>query len=352
MHQFSKPTMNDVARLAGVTQATVSHVINGTVNVSPETEKKVLAAIEKLGYLPNATARGLKMNRTNTVGIVVPEIESGYYSMLVNQLSKGLRDSGYMYFLCNTFYDKEVERQTVQALIELNVAGIVCCYGFFNTTLYKDIRRFRVPLVMVDMHNDDSFAEIPTVETDNETAAEMMVQHVYETGARRVTVASEPLANHMLKVRLDSYVDAIHRYGLTLEQEDFFIADHFYNKTNMVYDISLNILRRPLTDAICAVTDSLAIGIMRRLVENGLRVPEDVILTGFDDISMCLFVTPNLTTIVQPIEEVTVHVVELLLDLIHDRKIQRKHVVVPPRLAVRGSSVKGADSERLRVVDG
>ena len=331
--------MNDVAKLSGVTQATVSNVINRTANVSAETEANVLSAIDELGFIPNAMARGLKMKRTNTVGIVIPDVESGYYSVLVNQLSKLFRDKGYMVFLCNTFYDGETERELVKALIEFNVEGIVVCYGMFNQSAYADIKRYRVPLVMVDVRLDGECADIPSVETDNVLGCRLLMEYLCSINSKKLCVVSEPNTCRTLKIRMDSYISTIKEFGLRLDEEDIHIANHFYNKTNMGYDISYNILNKPLPDVICATTDNLAIGIMRRLIENGLSIPKDVALTGFDDISQCLFVTPNLTTISQPVEEITNHSARILLALMQKQRIDERHIVLKPKLVIRGSSM-------------
>ena len=280
------------------------------------------------------------MKQTRTIGIVIPDVESGYYSALVSRIDTLLRDEGYMVFLCNTFYDRTTERELIKALIEFNVDGIVVCYDLLDKNCYKDIERYRVPLVVIDFKMTGEYEEVPSVRTDNVLGSRFLIEHLRNLNVRKICVVSEPTWCITLEHRLNCFVDAIKEFGFSLEEDDIYVASHFYNKTNMGYDISHNILNHNLPDVICATTDNLAIGIMRRMNENGVNIPKDVLLTGFDDISQCLFVTPNLTTISQPIEIIASSSVGLLLDSISDKQPDERHIMLEPSLVVRGSTMK------------
>jgi len=338
MKEHKKPTMRDVAALSGVTQATVSNVVNRSAYVSSETESKVLSAIDQLGFIPNAMARGLKMKQTRTIGIVIPDVESGFYSALVNQLATLLRREDYMVFLCNTLYDTSIEHNLISSLIKFNVDGIIVCYNLMEKRCYKDINRYKIPLVTVDFRLDGEFEQIPSVETDNVLGCNLLMQHLKSLNVKRICLVSEPTWYSTLEYRLDSFVNVIKAYGLIINADDIYVAKQFYNKTNMGYDISNDILKRDLPDVICATTDNLAIGILRRMLENGVNIPKDVLLTGFDDISQCVFVTPNLTTVSQPIENIAKSCVQLMFDLINTRQPDEPNITLEPELIIRGST--------------
>jgi len=339
MRKFVKATMNDVAREAGVTQATVSNVINGTANVSPELMAKVNNAINKLEYVPNALAKSLKENHTYIVGVIMPDIESGHYSVLANYLTDFFREKGYMVFLCNTNYDTSREREAIETLIQHNVAGIITTYVLLDSSIYKTIIKFKIPVVILDGRYQNENNDIPSVETDNVLGSELLISYLYDIGMRNICLASEPL-NRTIEIRLNSYLEAMKKRNMFISNERTYVADHFYNNIDMGYHIGAQILSGPLPDAVCATTDNVAIGILRKFYESNIRVPDDIIVAGFDNISLCQFINPSLTSVSQPREQLAEHGVDLLLKLINNEKITERHPLLKPSLIIRASSTR------------
>ena len=339
MRKFVKATMNDVARQAGVTQATVSNVINGTANVSAELIARVNDAIDILDYVPNALAKSLKKNQTHIVGVIMPDIESGHYSVLVNYLTEKFRENGYMVFLCNTNYDTNREHEAIEALIQHNVAGIITTYVLLDSSLYTTITKFKIPIVILDGRCKIEKNDIPSVQTDNIVGSDLLINHLFEIGVRNICIASEPL-NRTIEVRLNGYLEAMKKRNIFTGSEKIYISDHFYSNNDMGYHIGTQIMASQLPDAVCATTDNVAIGILRKFYESNICVPDEIIVVGFDNISLCQFITPTLTSVSQPRKQLAEKGVNLLLKLINNEKIVDRHPLLKPTLIIRASSTR------------
>ena len=296
----SPPTMKDVARRAGVSQPTVSNYINGTGKVSENTADNIRAAIKELGYIPNALAKALKQKTSNTVGLIIPDIDSGFYAEIAKNIELNLRESGFLTYFCNTFYNDELERLYSSALMQQNVAGIILGYGLVDQSIYQQILNMNIPLVIIDGRPEVDAITIPSVEIDNTKGSMLAVEHLYRVGARKICFASEPLSHRALKLRFDGFRTAMEKYGYLMDEDVVFIENVEYNKIEMGYNLGARIMLNSSIDAIYASSDTLAIGIMQRLREYDVKIPDDMVIIGYDDIPISKLVTPSLTTIMQP----------------------------------------------------
>jgi DNA-binding LacI/PurR family transcriptional regulator len=333
-------TMKDVARRAGVSQPTVSNFINGTGKVSDKTADKIHAAIKELGYVPNALAKALKQKTTNTVGLIIPDIDSGFYAEIAKNIELNLRESGFLTYLCNTFYNDELERLYTSTLLQQNVAGIILGYGLVEQSMYHEILKMNIPLVIIDGSSELDTLSIPSVEIDNTKGSMLAVDHLYRVGARKICFASEPLSHRALKLRFNGFKTAMEKYGYPIEDEIIFIENVEYNKIEMGYNLGARIMLNGTIDAIYASSDTLAIGIMQRLREYEVKIPDDMVIIGYDDIPISKLVTPSLTTIMQPKYQMAEKGADILVKMIKNEEIANKDYLLEPSLIIRQSTMK------------
>jgi len=334
--------MKDVAKRVGVSQPTVSHVINGTAPISDSVKKKVMEAIEELGYVPNAMAKGLKTRKSSIVGLIVPDISLHYYSTLVKAVERALRVQGYMVFLCNTFYNADLERQYIETLIQHNVIGVLSCSDLLDKKSDKLLEKHRIPLVLIDSGGVEADSAM-RVSVDNAAIAGMAVDHLYEVGARNICYVSEPMGIDVIELRVQAFKQVMKEKGLESAERYCFIAPKQYDnydKMQQGYNIGANILVNPEIDAVFASSDEFAFGVLSRLKEYGVKIPDDILLMGIDNDELSSMITPSLTSIVQPIKQMAKLGVKMLCAAIRDEEIETKNIVLEPSILIRESTVK------------
>ena len=334
--------MKDVARLAGVSQPTVSHVINGTASISKGVVKRVHEAIEQLGYVPNALAKGLKTHKSQIIGIIVPDVGIRYYSEMVKSLEVLLRDKGYMVFLCNTFYSAQLERAYVQTLIQHNVLGVIAGFDLTDEAAASMLREHSIPAVTVDSGRASNTDY--RVRVDNEKLARMAVSHLYDVGARRISYCSEPTGVDVLRARYGYFQQALREFGLEYDEGRCFIGQNphgDYDKMERGYQIGGNILLRDDIDAVFASSDEFAFGIISRLREHGIAIPQQMPILGCDNDPFSTLIDPPLTTVWQPIGSMAETGVSMLSKRIGGETVDEKDVCLEPELIIRESTLKG-----------
>lgn len=339
---MKKATMKDVARMANVTQATVSHFLNRTTPVSVETSSRIEKAIKELDYKPNANARSLKTKTTNIVGLLIPNITNGYYAEIVQAIEEELRGEGFLLFLCNTFYSRALEKKYTDTLIEQNVRGIIVGYGLTNEDCYKSILSNEIPVVTLDSRMAISKRDIPSIEINNKAGGRKAADHLAQIGAKNICFISEPLFNTALQNRYQGFHDRLDELGLSLKQEFCFLATTEYDKFEMGYNLGAHVLLLKEIDAIFTSTDQLAYGVIRRLKKGHVRIPEEIAIIGYDDNQMSKVITPELSTISQPKAEMAVKGAQKLISMILNKKYESEgfHIVLEPNLIIRESTLK------------
>jgi len=334
--------MKDVAKKVGVSQPTVSHVINGTAPISENVRRKVMAAIDELGYVPNAMAKGLKTRKSAIIGLIVPDVSLHYYSAVVRAVERAMRLQGYMVFLCNTFYSAEVESQYIETLIQHNVIGVLSCSDLLEKKSYKLLARHKIPIVLIDSRTDIK-DEVLRIGVDNIEIARMAVNHLYEVGARKICYVSEPLGADVISVRVNAFKQAMEEKGLECNEKNCFIAPKQYDnydKMQQGYNIGANILVNPDIEAVFASSDEFAFGVLNRLKEYGIKIPDDILVMGCDNDDLSAMITPSLTSIVQPIKQMAKIGVKALCEAIKDETTTFENIILEPSILIRESTVK------------
>jgi LacI family transcriptional regulator len=292
--------MKDIARIAGVTQPTVSHVINGTASISKEVCDRVNRVIREVNYRPNALAKGLKTNKTNIVGLIVPDVGNGFYAMLARNVEGRLVKEGYAVFLACTGYDQAMEANYLDNLLQYNVEGIIIAYQLTNRASIDKLIRMNKPFVTLD----DELWTNPenSVRINHFEGGYVATRHLLKSGRKKVVFVSEPLSMEAIKERLAGYKKAHEEMDVLLEKSRVVTAHGVYDKFKMGYELGRRIVEKD-PDGIFAASDVIAFGVMRALVEAGKRVPEDIALIGYDDVPMAKVATPALSTVAQPVDK-------------------------------------------------
>ncbi|AJE80861.1 MULTISPECIES: LacI family DNA-binding transcriptional regulator [Streptomyces] len=333
-----RPTLEEVAARAGVGRGTVSRVINGSPRVSARTKEAVEAAVAALGYVPNRAARALAANRTDALALVVPESESRffaepYFSDIVRGVGAALADTEMQLLLTLVGSDRE-RRRLAQYLAAHRVDGVLLVSVHADDPLPDLLEQLGMPAVM---NGRRSAAEsLPSVDSDNFEGARGAVEHLVTRGRRTIATLTGRLDVHAARSRLDGYRRAVRDAGL--EPDERLIAPADFSEEGGAQAMRELLARRPDVDAVFAASDVMAAGARRVLGKAGRRVPDDVSLVGFDDSVVARHMTPALTSVRQPIEEMGRTMTRVLLDMISGRSTDRAQIVLPTELVVRDSS--------------
>lgn len=326
------PTRQDVARLSGVSSAVVSYVVNnGPRPVAAQTRERVLAAMRELGYRPNAVARALRLRRTNSVGLIVPDISNPYFGEFAKAIEDSAFERSYALTLVNTSNDPERETAQLASLIDRQVDGLL----MISVRHYDDLAPVEaagIPLVVVDQL--DESATVPTVVIDNYGGARAGVEHLLALGHRRVAMICGPSDLPGSVSRQRGWQDALSDAGFEPHDGDRVIAP-FTREGGL--DAAMRLLdRSDRAHALFVSADIQAVGAVRACHALGLRIPEDVAVVSFDGTKESEFTTPALTVVRQPIELIARTAMDMLLG--KDDVAKNPHRVVPFELIRRRSS--------------
>ncbi|WP_062047700.1 catabolite control protein A [Bacillus sp. JCM 19034] len=328
-------TIYDVAREAGVSMATVSRVVNGNPNVKPTTRKKVLEAIERLGYRPNAVARGLASKKTTTVGVIIPDISSIFFA----ELARGIEDIATMYkyniILCNSDQNKEKEIHLINTLLEKQVDGIVFMGSQITDEHVTEFKRSPVPIVLAATF--DQGKEIPSVNVDYQQAAYDAITHLIDNGHKEIGMVSGALEDPVNGYqKFMGYRKAIEEAGLPFNENLVKIGDYTYDSGIEAMNHFLDTDQKPT--AIFVATDEMALGVIHGAQDRGLKIPEDVEIIGFDNTRLATMIRPTLSTVVQPIYDIGAVSMRLLTKYMNKEEVSDQTVVLPHRIELRQST--------------
>lgn len=327
-------TIYDVAREAGVSMATVSRVVNNNPNVKPQTRKKVFEAIERLGYRPNAVARGLASKKTTTVGVVIPDISNAIFA----EVARGIEDIANMYryniILCNADKKKEKEISVINTLLEKQVDGLLFMGGTVTNEHLVAFRSSSVPIVLCATTDDNN--SIPAVDIDHEKAAFDAVNLLIQQGHRNIGMISGTLqdpANGY--ARFQGYKRALQEANIPIIDEHIRVGNYRYESGVEAMKYFINLADKPT--AIFAATDEMAIGAIHTIQDANLKVPEDISVISVDNSRMASMVRPLLTTVAQPMYDIGAVSMRLLTKLMNKENVEITKIVLPHEIIIRKS---------------
>lgn len=328
-------TIYDVARAAGVSTSTVSHVLNGTRYVSDDTKQRVHLAVEQLRYRPNSLARGLVRQETQTIALIVADNVNPFFAELARAVEDYGFETGYNVILCNSDRNTSKELAYLDMLISKRVDGIV--YTTMSTHLDQlhMLLDNKIPFVTFERE----YEQVDAILLDNVEAGYTATKHLLDLGHRRIACICGPDAQTRSNARMLGYEKALTEAGIDLNP-DLIQAGTWTSPSGQQCTKNLFELPSPPT-AIFAGNDMMAIGALTFLHEWGVRVPEDVSVVGFDNIALSAYACPPLTTIATPIAEVGQRLCQLLLDRISGQlPPEPQRVIVRSNLVLRQSTAR------------
>lgn len=340
---MKRPTQVDVARLAEVSTATVSYVVNGLVNgpvsISEETRQRVLAAVTDLGYVPDARAQSLASGNTNIIGLIIPDIRNPHFWEHAEGIEQEARASGYRLLLSDIALNSKYADETFKDLSRRRIDGLIVMGSFIRQSkeaqsILTWLRKRRFPVVEISDHNVDY--DVDTVMSDYRAATKEVMFHLLSLQHRRIGMiygVSEPVS---AEDRLQPYQGSLQASGLPVDQE---LIARCGPSIEDGYQAALRLLKLPeRPTALIAVNDLLAIGALRAAADLGLHIPGNLSLVGFDGIHMSEYLVPRLTTVMKDSIGVGREAVKQLLARISEPDMPRQKVSIPPHLVIREST--------------
>ncbi|WP_312807689.1 LacI family DNA-binding transcriptional regulator [Comamonas sp.] len=305
-------SIKDVARLAGVSVTTVSHVLNKTRSVLPATQERVLEAVQTLGYVPSAVARSLKTQATHTIGMLVPDNSNPYFAELVRAVEDACFAAGYALLLCNTDNDAGRQQVYLDVLSQKRVDGLIVASTSDDALMSQHLVQTALPMVLID--RAIAGLERPCVQTDHVQGGMLATQHLMALGRKRIACVAGPQDLQSSEQRVQGWRQALQLVGLPsdlLMHGDFTVNGGYVAMQRLLHDGGAN---RPT--AVFACNDLMAMGALRAVHEAGLQVPRDVAVVGYDDIELASYTQPALTTVAQPTRAMAQQALAWLLERI------------------------------------
>lgn len=322
-----------MADRAGVSTSTVSHVINETRYVSSDLQARVRQAMAELGYRPNALARSLRVKRSDTLGMIVPDIANAFFAEIVRAVEDVAFQQGYSLFLCNSERDLEKERLFTSVLVEKQVDGIVFVAVGASMELVEQLADV-TPVVVID--RELAGLAVDVVLADNLAGGKMAAQHLVDLGHRRIACITGPSDLSLSAQRVIGYREVLQQAGVAYD-ERLVLRGSFDFASGYQCTAQLLALDEPPT-AIFACNDVMAMGALRAAAEAGCRVPQELSILGFDDAPLASYTTPPLSTVAQPVPDFGQTAIRMLLERIQDHALPPRRALLPMRLVVRAST--------------
>lgn len=325
-------TIKDIAKVAGVSYATVSRALNDHSEINEETKKKIKEIAKQMGYTPNAVARGLVKKNTNMIALLIPDITNPFYPEVARGVEDFARENGYCVFLCNTNWDEKNEQKYLNILKERRVDGIIIAPVSMDTYDYISENNEDIPVVYIGNRMEDSKASYVVI--DDFKAGYIATEYFVKLGHTNIAFIGghDRTTSHI--DRINGYKHALMENGL---ETDINSIKGFSFKKESGYGTFLEMVKnRRVPTAIVAENDIIALGIMEAAEKHGYEIPKDISIIGIDDIEFGSLSKINLTTVAQPKFDIGHKSAGILLDLISG-SVDSKQVILEPFLIVRGT---------------
>ncbi|TIR69739.1 MAG: LacI family transcriptional regulator, partial [Mesorhizobium sp.] len=325
-------TIADVARYAGVSVATVSHVMNRTRHVEPETAERVRAAITALRYSPNSLARSLRRGETKTIGLLLPDNSNPFFASVARQIEDAGFVAGYTVILCNSDGSAEKEERYLSVLMAKQIDGLIFAGSSDHARVFSHLSA-ALPAVLLD--REIHSVHVDSVLVDHDHGGYLAGRHLVGLGHSKIGVIGGPRDSSSSPARLRGFTRALAEAGIDLPAS--WVVDSDYHFAGGRLAMERLMAQAPEITAVFACNDLMAMGAITALRTRGLRVPDDMSLIGFDDIPYAVTTWPPLTTIAQPVEKIGTRAVSLLLERVGEPEAPSRREVLAPVLVERES---------------
>lgn len=339
------PTIRDVAKKAGLSIATVSATLNSSAAVSAESRRRVWAAVEAVGYTPNAIARSLRLGRSRLIGLVLGDIANPFCSSIVRTVDRQAVAAGYSSIVCDTDQDEAREAAILDQLVAQHVAGIVLTPIAHDADCIKRLTRPGLPpIVIVDQ--DVPGLERDFVGVDNRKAARILTEYLLRLGHRRIAMITGLAGQWTSEERFAAFVECMRE---AVEDFDASLCVAGDYRGDKAYEAAVSLMTRPdRPSAIIGANNVMALGALQAVLDLGFRCPGDVSIAGIDDVPWGGLVRPRVTSVVQPVEDIAGVAIQWLLERIAagdpvEAPAPRRRIF-QPSLIVGGSCAEHDDS--------
>lgn len=327
-----KVTIRDLAEAAGVSVTTVSQILNGKgQRFSSDTQAKVLALQEKLGYVPDYNARNLIMRSTQTIGVLIPNLANPFFSMFIKGIQQASQSNQFIPIIFDANQNLELQNMYLEELIKRAANGLIIASATLNANdIDRILTRNGIPYLLFDQ-NDAQVGD--RVWVDDYKGGQMAANYLVSEGHQRIALLVPEEMTQNIQQRIDGFRSVLAQHHLSLP--DSMVVPSSMTKLGG-YQATDKLLKLA-PSAVFSINDEMAIGVYRGMQERGLTVPEDLSIIGYDDIDLATFVTPKLTTIHQPAFEMGQVATELLIERINNPRLQHQDKQLPLELVVRDS---------------
>ncbi|BAB82046.1 LacI family DNA-binding transcriptional regulator [Clostridium perfringens] len=333
--------IKDIARLAGVGVSTVSRVINDHPDVKDETREKILKIIKESNYIPNNSARILKKNNTNNIGVLVKGVFNPFFAEMINIIGNRINEAGYTMILQQNDYATEDDVDNLIAFVkEKRLQGIICLGGNFLNINDESFQFLDIPVVLTSVNtlSKESKSKFSSIGIDNVLAAKASIQYLIDKGHRNIGILlGEKNDVGISGLRLEGYKKALEENNIPYSEENVFIGDYDYSGAYRVTKEIVN-NRKDIT-AIFSISDIMAVGAAKSVIDQGLQVGEDISIMGFDGMDISKYYNPGITTVKQPKKNMANNSIDLLLALLA-KKEEHKHIIFETKIIERESCKK------------
>ncbi len=324
-------SIKDIARELNVSATTVSRAINNTKGISAETREQILNLCQQRGYRPNSAARSLILKKTNMIGLIIPDITNQYYSYISKGVSAFLEQKGYGLILCNSDRKKVNEKMYIQFLSERRVDGIILIPINPRREEYAFLIDHGIPLVLIDNHVND--LDVSFVTNDNYAGARKIISHMVRQGYRRIGVIMGDENSSASNSRLAAYIDILRENGAPVESDIILHSNAMFEDG---FKLAPALLEKKV-DAVFAINDVVALGVIKYCYLKGIRIPEDIGVAGYDDIEQGSMLPIPLTTVHQRKHTLGAKAAEILFEEINNPDFGKQKVILQPELVIRKS---------------
>ncbi len=324
-------TIKDIARICGVGVATVSRALNDHPDINPATKQKILDVVKEHGFVPNNSARNLKITDSRTIAVLVKGMTNPFFMKMIGIMEEEIQAKRYSLELRHVDEDTDEVEVAMELVREKKVRGIIFLGGLITHSTEK-LEKIGVPFVLSTIPvSDESAGNYSSVSVDDVAESRRIVNYLIKKGHKKIAfMGASPSDTSIGKLRLEGYMKALSDNGIRPDDKLIWHSDE--NSDTYSMQNGYDLMRRKLKKkndftAVCAISDTMAIGALKAIREAGLRVPEDIAVTGYDGIDMAVFCAPTLTTISQPFEEMARETCAILFDVIRHGAAHRKVIM-------------------------
>jgi LacI family transcriptional regulator len=334
-----KTTINDIAQVTGFSISTVSRVLNGKskqYRISEKSQKKIETVAKELNYIPNYFASNLKSSKTNTLGLIVPSLNNPFFASIASKINITLRSYGYTVIIGESNEDVEIEKMELNLFISQNIEGLIIVPCSSEKDHIKQIYDQGLPLIMIDRYFEDS--DIPFVSTDNFDGAFKATKLLIENGHSEIICIQGVKTSISSQLRVKGFKHAMKVSGIL---DTFNVVGDDFSVQNGYVETKLLLQKKERPSAIFTLSNTIAMGCIKALIEENVHIPEDISIITFDDHEYFDYLATPLTSIAQPLEDLCKIATKYLLSKLNNEKVLTiKQIILKPEIKYRKSISK------------